>query len=563
MDDLERRARGILDSRRPADADEFWDLSKLLPRKKTVPRAELFSQPTETRGTPAAEREVHPSTLPTVGFPFGQGQNAGGQGKLISEETFVMPESSLITQVVVEKRDIGVSFYGSFRTDALRLYNERGEKGLDYVPFFSYVPQYSQLNEAQLAYYLSWREAFRAHEYQRLDEGYFRLYVYEILNLPDLVTPSDGLFDLCRLWREYRSVLPHVDRYMVRFITDYCLLYRLPCPISLLQGVLDDVLKITDLPEFFLSESAALTDDGVLLLISMFSSYRWQSRAAAKGNEAFFERHITGAMRPVFRHLYKKYIPIDSERVAKKTLHVFSGAVAALPVRIRLFVTYFPFSFADGLKNATTNAVKYIENKLRASLGVRNRLRTDWQDSTLEKDLCALIDDYCRQNVAEMKKETPPAIPSYEKLYDAPTQGVSWESAEKIEARSWQTTRRLTEDADRAEGEDASFFLEEPPLYEKMPACASEEQADGLSETAFHYLMTFLREGGASAKKAAAKCGVTEESCIEEINLAFEDRYGDILFYPTGDGYALSEDYRTEVLEWIRTKNDFAFPSEF
>ncbi len=578
--------------RRREEADEFWDLSRLLPKKKKreapppsrvvefVPKSVEFRRDEAERTQKPSEAEG--ASARGTPFPFSY---RGETGAPQSTETYHPEGHALITSVTVEKWDTGVSFYRSFRTEAERLYNVKGEPNLPYVPFFSYVPQYSQLTEAQLAYYLSWREGFRCGVYGKIDEAYFRLYVYEIFNLYDCMPREEGLTALCRLWREYRQSLPHVDRYMAQWVIDYCLLYRLPCPMQELQGFFDAIFTLTDFPEFYLSEGAQLSPVGVQTLLSAFSDYRWQNRPACKGHEALFERHIGGALREVFRYLYHESSAFSASRTEKKVFNAFSGSVSAHNIRARLTVHYHPFSSAVNMKNAVTNAVKYTENRIRACLSVRNRLRVEFAHASLGERLTALIDEYCDRCLFPECRTHDRRIeekkPAYERLYDAPKEEFSFANAEKIETSSWVTTRRLTEDFEdevtgaqpfavptlqTADTEKSALpnehvaYREETPLQNEGTQTPSEGAISGVS---YRYLQAFLEGGARAALLAIAEDGVTVDFCVEEINLAFSILYGDVLFIPEDDGYALIEDYLTEVREWIRTISECASPSAY
>lgn len=582
--------------RRREEADEFWDLSRLLPPKKKrevpppskfvgfVPRTVEFQEEAASAKSAETPTEAKGASPSGTSFPFSY---RGETGAPQSTESYHPEGHALITSVTVEKWDTGVSFYRSFRTEAERLYSVKGEPNLPYVPFFSYVPQYSQLTRAQLAYYLSWREGFRQGVYGQIDEAYFRLYVYEIFNLYDCMPREEGLTALCRLWREYRQHLPHVDRYMAQWVIDYCLLYRLPCPMQELQGFFDAILKLTDFPEFYLSEGAQLSPVGVQTLIAAFSEYRWQNRPACKGHEALFGRHIEGALREVFQYLYHNRSALDMARTEKKVFNAFSGSVSAHNIRARLTVHYHPFSSAVNMKNAVTNAVKYTENRIRACVSVRNRLRVDFADRALGEHLIALIDDYCdRCLLPEFITENRSIAakkPAYERLYDAPKEEFSFENAEKIETNSWVTTRRLTEDVEGEETDALPHFTPLPQTADTQKKSLSSDsfayreetptlsQKEGiqtpkegvLSGASCRYLQAFLEDGALASLRAIADDGVTVDFCVEEINLAFSALYGDVLFIPEGDGYTLIEDYLTEVREWIQTINGFASPSAF
>ena len=43
-----------------------------------------------------------------------------------------------------------------------------------------------------------------------------------------------------------------------------------------------------------------------------------------------------------------------------------------------------------------------------------------------------------------------------------------------------------------------------------------------------------------------------EEAMVERINEAFSDGFGDVIIENTGDGFAIIEDYKEEITEWLK-----------
>lgn len=126
-------------------------------------------------------------------------ENAGG---VICGYT---PERNpLIKKVTVKSWDAKYSFYGRFRSDALKYAGINGSP-CGKVPFFSYTPQYSQLTDDQLACYFYWRDCVKNGEYPDTDYAYILLYIYEIINLPDVIPAKEGADRLYRVWCAYRG----------------------------------------------------------------------------------------------------------------------------------------------------------------------------------------------------------------------------------------------------------------------------------------------------------------------------------------------------------------------
>ena len=170
--------------------DDFWDISKLSPgAKKPLPR---FKTERETVVYEVSGDETPKENKITL---LGKAQAA-------EESTYVPLSNPLIRKVTVRRFKGGYDFYESFRKAAL-LYYDVATEVAPFVPFYSYMPQYAQMNAEQKSYYFYLRSEIRSGNYSlRADVSYIYLYVYEILNLPEKIPPEEGIVLLCRLWKE-------------------------------------------------------------------------------------------------------------------------------------------------------------------------------------------------------------------------------------------------------------------------------------------------------------------------------------------------------------------------
>ena len=155
------------------DLGDFWDLSDLIPKKKNAPPSKPFkaaiplTEISEQRPQNQSDDERRLTSAPL---------------ESVSEESYVPTDNPLIRRVTVLARETGYSFYAQFRRHAEAYLDRRGTE-VPYVPFFSYIPQYSQLSAEQLNYYFYVRDALEKGEAPRIDYSYFWLYIYEVVNL--------------------------------------------------------------------------------------------------------------------------------------------------------------------------------------------------------------------------------------------------------------------------------------------------------------------------------------------------------------------------------------------
>lgn len=548
-----------------AEADEFWDISKLIPKKEKKPApsytsyvranvrtSETFFSPSEKADGGVSQPTFDEALRLTDVSSTAPCADTASQN--VREESYTPDFNTLITNVRVLHKPSAVSFYRRFREDAVRLFEAKVPVEACYTPFYSYVPQYSQLTQKQLDYYLFWREAFRRGEYLECDEAYFRLFIYEILNLPDLISGEEGLSLLCRAFSAYRKTMPRIEKYMTQWLIDYCLLYRLPCPASALSSCMEAIMKNTTFPEFFLYDVENLPDRCVEMLLALTSDYRRRPQKDSEEREQFLTLHMAGAMRAAFFALFSKHGAVDFGRTSHVAFDVFGGSISAHNIRARLEIDYHPFSLASELGEVVRNAAKYAENLLRARLGIRTRVRGELPPT----DIVAVIDAYMAEHCPKKSAPLPPKS-EYEHLYEPTEVGISWDSIQGIENASWEVTRRLT--AEEEKEEPIETFSQEARnanySYDDLkPNAQKEKQENELSKTAFSYLVCTVNSDRAGALSVLSENGVSESAAVEEINEAFLLRYGDVFFENTGDRYCpLLEDYETEVTEWIREMN--------
>ncbi len=557
------------------DRDAFWDIGKLLPKRRE-PSARPFTAPTLTSVTDDAPPSPPSASRRLTAFPAAPGE--------VVTTVYAPKENALIRSVTVKRTVGGHSFYEQFRRDAERYFDTPGTS-CDYTPFFSFTPQYNQLSEEQMAYYLYFRSEVRCGRYPRTDKGYFFLLVYEIIHLSSRIPPAEGACLLAALWGAYRKDLDGIDRYMAPWLSDYCLLHVLPCPRDLSPECLSAASE-ADAIGFYFGTATVATPEGVLRLLSLSSDYRFEaSRALTDETKALFHRHITGAMARVFSHLFSAGMLSLSERPERQHRRAFLGTLCAHNIRAELEVEYISLRHTDALRRTVSLAVKHTENLLRAVLGIRARLST----VGLDTEVRSVIDRYFDAVRSSLPSRHPaPATPAYEKLYDAPDRGLDSASAKEIEARSWQLTRRLvTEeetdademptDASASTAEMASHLTAPTPPLTAAPAPIappSEATAVPLTEALLavgappvevaasllappvaslaETISAFLA-GGAAPRELARRRACPLPLLAEEVNEAFLAAYGDVLLEPRGDDYTLIEDYREDTEEWLTT----------
>ena len=435
------------------------------------------------------------------------------------------------------------------------------------------MPQYSQLTKPQKDYYFYWRSELRRGNYIKTDYSYLYLYVYEIINLPDIIEPKQGVNLLCKLWRAYRKDLPRIDFYFSIWVSDYCLVHGLECPLAELQDFIFDVIKASDFKEYYFGDLGNMTRSGVWTMLAYLSDYDWHKgfysivgkdggNSEQKGKAEIYESLLEGAMRRILPSIWNLCLQeTDSGETTKITRSAFPNTLCTHSVKCRLEIEYYPLSGSAAIREGITAAVRYTENKLRALFGVKSRIMV----KQLPENYRELIDAY----FADLTKKTEKAvkqrnIPEYEKLYEAPREKLSFAGADEIERQSWDITMRLCDTEDYIEyaeckNDDAPVMAMESVESETKTEAADilientgiEPQSEstetyGLSSDEIRYI-TALVDGD-----TIYGGDIPEDSLVEKINEAFSDGFGDIIIEHNGSNYEIIEDYKEDIIEWLK-----------
>ena len=461
------------------DPKDFWNLDDLLPPSKKVPASKGFSPDTSAveitvpAGVLPGDITVNPVLAPGTGAtqPAAPEETAPARGTLTGTggvfvdadvplrerpvnpyaakeppreepETVYRPEHSLLHEVRIYPWRTAYTYYEQFRGHALKLHPREGSECAE-VDFFSYMPQYTQLTREQLHYYLWWRTNFRKGIYLHAAFSYLLLYLYEQINLSGKIPPEEGQQNILRLWLSYRGEHPRLDVLVREWLCDYSLLHRLPPP-ALPRALYGELLAGCRLKEFYVSGWQGAEEE-VLAILLFCNNYDYKKSKFYRADTAeLYDRVLSGAVAAALSFFREKNGGIGhSAGVSTITRDAFAGAVCSYRLKRRIEVDYASFSHTHELRYIMTDVLKYAENAIRAKISVKSRL-TVYQISTeLRRVLDAYLEGAIPQKApARCEKK---AEPDYEKRYEIPVRPISPEHAAKIEAESWETTRKLVE----------------------------------------------------------------------------------------------------------------------
>ncbi len=527
--------------------------------------------------------------------------------KILEPYLVYEPDSSIIKRVSVSKWQTRYNFYEKFASDAARLWN-RTSGECDNVPFFSYIPQYNQLSYTQLKWYLCWREKVRNGVYPRCDYSYILLYIYEILNCPDLIEPARGLEKLCDIWLAYRGAYQRIDSYLGEWVCDYCLINQLPCPRNRLEPIIKSVITASSFKEFYMDTPASC--EGAANILAFSSNYDWRSsRYVTPETLPVFSRHINRAFEKIYSELLSDDGMITNASPAEITRDAYSGALCVYDRKRSIKVEYISYTRSTKFRFIVTDIIKYCENRVRMALGIKARLKVE----NLTDELRACLDEYFdRELPAKQKKPKAKAADEaareaeleYERLYEPVGGKLSLENALAIERDSWSTTeiltRALTDNVPSSENTAVRSSNETSEPYNNAastietheqskavlsPQAAANEyndeirsgvvsngqtdemvsgQTDYQTDDEFARLIAQLDANSVDALKllaagdrsgvarAAAKASMLADALVDRINETSFDIIGDSIIEPDADGYRLIADYEGDIAKWLK-----------
>lgn len=551
--------------RRLTNADRFWDLDYTVPKKSSKPfSADTAAVDVEVgaseNGIEIPEEKIPGRQDKAARLNMGRAIIAAGGGKdafeenekesesesdeiCTLEEYEYIPDNPLLLKVKVRGWPSRYTFFKQFRDDAKRLFDISSSE-CRHEPYFSYMPQYVQLNDAQRRWYLYWRENMRNGVYLHTDYSYVLLYAYEIINISDVIGIEKGARLLAELWREARKDHPRIGRYLSAWLCDYCLVNNSALPVDLIKDFYRDALKYAPFKEYYMGFICSKEAAPARLVLEYGSNYNWKtSKFINEENRELFGKLMKNAFVYVFTQ--KKY-SFGAEKYLKKaniTLNAYNGALCAYDVKRIADIEYYTVNKSVDMRINVTYLVKYIENNIRYLLGIKNRFIVTGILPEMKKacdEFFAPMRDAVkkRQNAGESEQE-------YEKFYEAESTGFSTERASDIEKKAWDTTSLLV-----TAFEDELGGLIEPGADDD----ASEDTAPIPDETddLIKSAIGCLLEGNSSGFVSLAKSkGIMPDALAEKVNEALYDDIGDAVVINDGADYIVISDYAEDVETWM------------
>lgn len=481
---------------------------------------------------------------------------------------------ALISKITVESWSGEMDFYTRFALDAEKSHlakPQRPNEELKPAQFYSLVPQYSHMTGAQTEYYRRLREFWRHGKHPDCDSAYVMLYIFELLNLGS-VDKCEIARALSNVWLGYRERMPRLDSYMCEWLEDFCMINDLPLPDEIFSHISEIAAKAHFKEYYF---DAMLSEENRLNLaarafIDCYSDYVFSASKYYGENREKYDRYIPLAVSAVLDEGLKQKRGIFAcDKSYKVVVDTFIGCAVSSDKKKRVKIEFTSFLRGIETREYVTALVKYSENVLRRSLGIKAKLGV----KSLDEWTTAIVDSFFAPLMPREKVKKPADemyMPDgYLKNYEAETSGFDFDTAAEIERLSWANTARLTASEDEEkpaesgeaaeesevslDGEISSDIYdptdgdntdnkEENPQEEESPTDA-DNGAD----------MDFMRSAAMAAlegrfREWAKESGYYEGEAQDRVNTYFLDIIGDVIL----EDFTFIEDYREDIEEWMK-----------
>ncbi len=530
------------------DLDTFWDLSELIPPqkenknpvRKSISTVEMVVSEQQEKST--SENIISPQIL------------SRGQKRELPPTVEYEGFSHFIKKVKILNWKSDCIYYDLFGRHAL-YYKKLKPHKCEPVHFFSYMPQYSQMNQKQMDWYVWWREQVNNGIYPDTDHPYILLYVFELINLSTEESAARDLDILINLWANYHEIYPQLNQTLGEWICDFSLIYKIPIRFPDKRLTHEMISRVT-IPEIFYSFD--FSDTGLLakFLLSYCNSYNYRrSKFYDNTTAPLYEKHILAAFEAVMKKI-ELGSKIFTESVKSSSKIAFMGALCSSPkTKKRIEISYASIALETDLRVYISDIIKYSENRIRNVVGIRSRLNVKHMDNEAK----SILDNYFSSVFGKSSEST--LVPEYEKLYDSKAEPFSIETAKTIEQRSWDVTQKLVEAFEEyVETEEIPEEVSSVSISATLPAdnatqTATESASDGASSfykaiSKYSELFELIKNEKYPEQINYIKSNkLIFEAVADEINEAAAEIFGDILIEESDIGYKIIDDYKDIIME--------------
>jgi len=522
--------------------DDFWDIDKLLPYRP--PRRHNYSSK-EVETSEITDGEMNNGSIPLSELMLTETEPEN-----VCEYDY-SSKSLILEKVIISDWRGAYSYSNDFYAAAHKVHGIFPDKDAPYTPFFSYMPQYTDLSASQYEFYLSWRDNVRKGNYSKTDTSYIFLYIYEIFALDDVLDHKASLEIIINLWEAYRDNHAALDKHLCDWLTDYALIHNVSIPMEMLSSILPKIrlkqhsilFNLYLFDYLFLSQERITCENirftcDVLCNYSPFASRFYEDEEYRKlfdecTVEVFRKMYSLGYFSPQnFSHF---------QQDVKLSRPSYISAVCSAKNKKNVTVLYRPYISSELLKISFSNILKHIENKIRVHLGYRSRL----SGIVLNDGMRELIDNFMKTNYPPPSKpqkvfSPPAAVPHVQKIKKVE---IDFEKAKRIEDDSWQTTEKLTEGLEIIYDDEPEADIAQTPSVTETEEGSLASMLTPLEKKTIRMLL-----GGANQEEIQhflLKEGALPDAVLDSVNEKALEIIGDTVI-DTSD-YTVIQEYADEL----------------
>ncbi|MBQ9416609.1 MAG: TerB N-terminal domain-containing protein [Clostridia bacterium] len=554
--------------------DDFWDLDALLgPKKKSVqkeriPGADVSCVDVEADAPASPNGQgIVPSdkARDSVLSPFKKEQKP--ERPLYAYE----PDLLLVSRVEIYPWKGVADYYDAFFEDAIRYMRVKGEP-CEKVYFFSFYPQYVQMNKEQFHFYFWWREQTRQEKYLATEYSYLLLYLHELISLSVKIPPAYVCSQLLFVLKTYSVEYPRLLSFLGEWICDLCLIHQLKIPdfssVSRSDGARQPLFLALEELRFGEKIGKVQNVRSFAEHLIRLSGYAYKKSRMYASHAELMDRWIPGAVEDSAK-LIETMLADGKEQVVFQ--NAYEGAICCSKVKRKIKIFYRTPGIYEDLHAFFGKIIRYCECRLRKETGYRPELVEPALPDALKERITAYFLPLRQQMLRRMEKKDSRKAEeeAYLKYYDVPHQELSPENAARIEAQSWDTTEKLLQAfADHEDHEEETQVQgePEPPQKNPVPAALPEPEEmetfpDDPEQALFEALrgggyLPFLRAVAQGRKEGMRQCGAAFHAMpgalMEKINELALDALDDILLQETDGTIQLLGEYSPMVEKWLR-----------
>lgn len=421
----------------------------------------------------------------------------------------VLPANANLKEVFRPSFTVSVetsSFSDSFLEQAKRYVNATYPE-TDPVSFMHYFPTYSSMTQQQRDWYFYWRSQVRRGNYLAADLSYLFVYIYEILHCVGFKDEQAAFDQLVNIWQQYRALYNRLDGYLIDWITDFAIVYKLPHnSMAWYAQVLDVGGRLTDdnlAIEAWLSRGLPYSQlpEPLLELVSEYKPTKSKFYQQYNGDSSV-SRDLRQALELISNHLYQQSGKTLFEYYRPTQMYTIRRVPFASAIydgeRKEITIANIPaWTTASELQTAITAILKYCENLLRRQRSFKGALR----GIEITPEWSSVLDAaFPNPNVAEptsTRRRAKPAVHAGDiPQPSSPTSfSIDYSRVAALGDESIDLTKRLTVDENDVDYDSVEISSTEVPVPNTSEPVAFSIQLNVVrpEDTPAH-LLTDLRE---------------------------------------------------------------------